>query len=88
MEEYGKIIAKNLKAIMYEHKKTQADVAKDLGINKATVSSWMNGTRIPRMPKIDLLCQLSANKKRRPEGRPKKKGNAIWHLTIAGMPAL
>lgn len=56
MEEYGKIIAKNLKAIMYEHKKTQADVAKDLGINKATVSSWMNGTRIPRMPKIDLLC--------------------------------
>lgn len=56
MEEYAKIIAKNLKAIMYEHKKTQADVAKDLGINKATVSSWMNGTRIPRMPKIDLLC--------------------------------
>ena len=54
--EYAKIIAKNLKKIMYECGKTQADVAKDLKINKATISSWMNGTRIPRMDKIDLLC--------------------------------
>lgn len=55
-EEYGKIIAKNLRRIMYDSGKTQADVARDLKINKATISSWMNGTRIPRMPNIDLLC--------------------------------
>lgn len=54
--EYGKIISQNLKRIMYEAGKTQADVSRDLKISKATLSSWMNGTRVPRMPKIDLLC--------------------------------
>lgn len=50
------LISKNLKRIAYENGKTQADIAKDLHISKATVSSWMNGTRIPRMDKIDKLC--------------------------------
>jgi len=54
--EYGKIIAKNLRRILFEAGKTQADLSKDLKINKATISTWMNGTRIPRMDKIDLLC--------------------------------
>ena len=55
-EEYAKIIAKNLKRIAYEHHKTQADIARDLKLKQGTVSSWMVGTRIPRMDKIDLLC--------------------------------
>ena len=55
-KEYAKIISKNLKRIMYDAGKTQAEVSKDLKISKATISSWMNGTRIPRMDKIDLLC--------------------------------
>ena len=56
-QEYGKVIAKNLKRIAYESGKTQADIAKDLGINKKTVSSWFRGTRTPRMDKVDLLCR-------------------------------
>lgn len=55
-EEYGKIIARNLRRIASDAGKSQADIARDLGINKATVSSWMNGTRIPRMEKIDMLA--------------------------------
>lgn len=55
-QDYAKLVAKNLRRIMYEHGKTQAEVAKDLNISKATLSSWMNGTRIPRMNKVDLLC--------------------------------
>jgi transcriptional regulator with XRE-family HTH domain len=55
-QEYGKIISKNLKELAYKHGKTQAEIAKDLKLNKATVSSWMNGTRIPRMDSIDLLA--------------------------------
>lgn len=54
--EYGKVIAKNLKRIAYEHQKTQAEIARDLNISPATLSSWMVGTRVPRMSKIDLLC--------------------------------
>ena len=55
-QDYGRIIGANLKRLAWERKKTQADISRDLGISKATVSSWMNGTRIPRMDKIDMLC--------------------------------
>lgn len=55
-KDYAKLIARNLRKIMFEAGKTQADVSRDLGISKATISSWMNGTRIPRMDKIDMLC--------------------------------
>ena len=53
---YAKLVAKNLRNIAFENEKTQADIARDLKISKATISSWMNGTRVPRMDKIDLLC--------------------------------
>lgn len=55
-QEYAKIIAQNLRRIFYYNRKTQADVSRALGISKATLSSWMNGTRIPRIDKVDLLC--------------------------------
>lgn len=54
--EYGKIFSKNLKRIAYDHQRTQADIARDLGLKQGTVSTWMLGTRVPRMDKIDLLC--------------------------------
>ena len=55
-QEYNKIIAKNLKRIMYESGKTQADVSRDLKINKSTLSCWMSGIRSPRMRSLDRLC--------------------------------
>lgn len=55
-KEYRKVIAQNLRNIMHEQQKTQAEVARDLNINKATLSSWMNGTRTPKMTSIDMLC--------------------------------
>ena len=54
--EYSKVVARNLKRIAYEQNKSQVDIARDLGISKKTVSAWMNGTRTPKMPKIDILC--------------------------------
>lgn len=56
-KEYAKIVAKNLRRIAVENGKQQIDIAHDLGVNKATVSSWMNGTRTPKMSKIDMLCR-------------------------------
>ena len=55
--DYGKIIAKNLKRIANENDRTQADICRDLKLNDSTVSSWFNGSRIPRMDKIDLLTR-------------------------------
>lgn len=55
-EKYARVIANNFRRVLLEAGKTQTDLSRDLGISKATLSSWANGTRIPRMPKIDLLC--------------------------------
>ena len=55
-EEYGKIISKNLKRLAYNSGKMQVEIAKELGINKATLGAWLNGTRIPKMDKIDMLA--------------------------------
>ena len=55
--EHARIVAKNLKRLAYENEKTQADIAKDLGIKQSTLSSWMTGARLPRMDKIDMLCK-------------------------------
>lgn len=57
INDYGKIISKNLKRIAYEKGKSQADMSRDLGIPKTTISSWMNGARVPKMPAIDMLCE-------------------------------
>lgn len=54
--EYAKITGKNIRRLLSERGKTQSDLCRDLGLSKATVSSWFNGTRTPRMPKIDMLC--------------------------------
>lgn len=55
--EYAKLVASNLKRLAYESDKTPAEIARDLGMNKSTLSSWMNGHRIPKMDKIDMLCR-------------------------------
>ena len=54
--EYAKTFSKNLRNIMNASQKTQADMSRDLKISKTTLSSWMNGYRMPRMSKVDLLC--------------------------------
>lgn len=56
-EEYAKTVAKNLKRLLYEHEKTQADLSRDLGIAKTTVNGWIRGQRTPKIPTIDLLCE-------------------------------
>ena len=75
-EEYGRIIAKNLKRLAYENRKSQVEIARDLGINKSTLSGWMNGTRVPKMSKIDMLCTYFGCERSdimEPEGAPKKE---------------
>lgn len=53
----AKILAKNLKRILYQRNKTQADIVRDLAIKQSTISSWMRGERLPNITKIDILCK-------------------------------
>ncbi len=62
-EKYKKIFSKNLNYYMNLKGKTQTDIINDLDINKSAISSWCNGTRLPRMNKVELLANyLGINK--------------------------
>lgn len=54
---YKKIFSQNLKYYMELNEKTQVDIINDLGINKSAISTWCNGTRLPRMDKVDMLAK-------------------------------
>ena len=55
-DKYKKIFSKNLNYYMDLNGKTQTDIINDLDINKSAISSWCNGTRLPRMNKVELLA--------------------------------
>jgi len=55
-EYYKKIFSKNLKHYMEINGKTQIDIINDLGVNKSAISTWCNGTRLPRMDKVQILA--------------------------------
>ncbi len=54
---YKKIFSRNLNHYMKKNGKTQSDLIHDLGFNKSAVSTWCNGTRLPRMDKVEQLAQ-------------------------------
>lgn len=56
-ETYKKIFSKNLNFYMEINGKSQSDLVNDLGLNKSAVSTWCNGTRLPRMDKVEILAQ-------------------------------
>lgn len=55
-DKYKKIFSENLNYYMNLRGKTQTDIINDLDINKSAISSWCNGTRLPRMNKVELLA--------------------------------
>lgn len=56
-DKYKKIFSTNLKHYMSINNKNQIDLINDLGFNKSAVSTWCNGTRLPRMDKVDILAK-------------------------------
>ena len=55
--ELAKTIGRNITKRLIEKDKTQQDMYNDLGWKKGTVSAWVNGTRMPKMDKIDIMCK-------------------------------
>lgn len=55
-DEYKKTFSKKLKYYMSINNKTQIDIINDLNINKSAISTWCNGTRLPRMDKVQMLA--------------------------------
>ena len=56
-DSYQKTFSKNLNYYMALNDKSQTDLVNDLGFNKSAVSTWCNGTRLPRMDKVEILAK-------------------------------
>jgi len=56
-DKFKAIFSKNLRYYMNLKSKTQIDIINDLDINKSSISSWVNGTRLPRMDKVEMLAR-------------------------------
>lgn len=56
MELYRKIFIENLKKYLDLNGETQSELAQALDINRSVVSSWLLGTRFPRMNTVEQLA--------------------------------
>lgn len=57
-QDINKIIAENISFFLDINKKTQFDLAEYMGVSQATVSNWCKGVKLPRMDKIDRICDF------------------------------
>ena len=57
-EEYKIIFSKNLRYYLDLDGKTQADLCEYMNVSSATVSDWCNGKKMPRMDKIQAICNF------------------------------
>ncbi|MBF0015293.1 S24 family peptidase [Enterococcus innesii] len=55
-KEQREILANNLNSLLHSKGKTQADVIRELGVAEATVRSWFNGEKYPRIDKLQMLA--------------------------------
>lgn len=54
--ELNKIIANNISKQLEMRNLTQQDLAEHMKVSQATVSNWCKGIKMPRMSKIDMIC--------------------------------
>ena len=54
----NRIIADNITLLMRMKNRTQLELAEYLGVTQATVSNWCNGVKMPRMDKLDKICEF------------------------------
>ena len=57
-QEFNTIFSKNLNHYLATREKTQIELAKYVGVSATSVSYWCNGTKIPRMDKVDKICSF------------------------------
>lgn len=50
------IFAANLNRLMVSHRKSRKDLSDALGISYFTITAWANGTKYPRMDKVEMLA--------------------------------
>ena len=57
-QEFNKIFSQNLTYYLEQYNKSQADLAKYINVSTASVSNWCKGIKLPRMDKVDKICNF------------------------------
>ena len=52
------VFANNLTRYMAYYNMTQMELAEKLGISSSSVSLWQSGNTLPRMAKVDQMCDI------------------------------
>lgn len=55
-KDYNKMMGDRILMYLEEQNKTQADLAKHLGVSQTSVSNWVKGKKMPRIDSIDAMC--------------------------------
>ena len=56
--ELRETFKKNLRNALYARDMTQKDFAKAVSVSAPTVNEWLKGKKMPRMDKIDTICNV------------------------------
>lgn len=56
--EINKIVSDNLNRLLEIKGTTQQELAEYVGVSQATISNWCKGVKMPRMDKIDKICEF------------------------------
>ena len=90
--EINNIIAENISSFLDRYGKTQNDLADYMGVSQATVSNWCKGVKLPRMDKIDRICNFfNVSRMQLMESPSKQKVSKgisipVLNTVVAGMP--
>lgn len=57
-QEINRLIAENISYHLNRCGKSQAELAEYMNVSQATVSNWCKGVKLPRMDKIDKICDF------------------------------
>ena len=55
---FNSIFAKNLRYYLEANQMTQVELSKKLNVGTTSVYNWCAGIKIPRMDKVDKMCQI------------------------------
>lgn len=51
------VFQRNLKRLLAQKQTTQKDLAEYMKVSPVTVNDWVRGRKLPRMDKVDRLCE-------------------------------
>ena len=88
MEEYRKIFIKNLNEYLDSFQMNQADLANRLSVNKSVVSSWLSGSRYPRMNTMEKIANIFNIEKSDLIEDKSEKGTTSHHAKGIRIPVL